>query len=494
MPRRLVSRRTFVASSATAVLLGCGDESDVDMSDSTGEIGSTGEEVEGSSTGDDRTDTDVDVVIIGAGLSGLTAARSLERVGYSVRVFEARDDVGGRTKDWDLGDGAVAEGGAQWVGADQTAILQLAEELGIETYPADVPGNVVLHFEGQTFESTLGEPSDEVQALRASLDALAATIPVDAPWDAPDAELLDALTAEDWLLDQNPSPDAAFEMASSIGVWLGDMSQISLLYLAYYVASAGSVQALDEDAQSHRLAGGPARLSQLMAEELGEVVHTSSPVERVEQLETHVRIMAGGETTTAARVIIAMAPSDADRIRFAPPLPQARAELQSTWVSSPGVKLHVLYATPFWRAQGRSGTALSDLPITGLTFDASPPDGSIGVLVLFPNDDALPDTAAEREAAVLDELVTLFGDDAGDSIGYREVLWADEPWIAGCTSPLPPGVLTSVGSALRVPVGRVHWAGTETATQWTGYMDGAVRAGQRAALEVADALAADEAG
>lgn len=475
------------------MLVGCGDDSGTDMAGSTGEFGSSsGEETGASSGGGDTTGAtqlDVDVVVVGGGLSGLTAARSLSHAGYSVRLFEARDLVGGRTKDWDLGNGAVAEGGAQWVGADQTAILQLADELGVETYPSDVPGNVVLHFEGQTFETTLGEPSEEVQALRAELEALAATIPVDAPWDAPDADVLDAITAEQWLLDQNPSPDAAFEMASSIGVWLGDMSQISLLYLAYYVASAGSVQALDDDAQTHRLAGGPALLSRLMVEELGDAVRASSPVERIEQLETHVRIVAGDETVTAARVIVAMAPSDADRIAFEPPLTETRAALQSSWVSNPGVKLHILYPTPFWREQGRSGTSLSDLAITSLTFDASPPDGSIGVLVVFPNDDALPETEAEREAAVHEELVVLFGDDAARSTGYREVLWADEPWISGCTSPLPPGVLTAAGSALRLPVGRVHWAGTETATKWTGYMDGAVRAGQRVAVEVADAIA-----
>lgn len=463
------------------------------MPGSTGEFGSSGDAETGtssSSTGTTgATELDVDVVVIGGGLSGLTAARNLSQAGYSVRLFEARDQVGGRTKDWDLGNGAVGEGGAQWVGADQTAILQLADELGVETFPSDVAGNIVLHFEGQTFETTLGDPFEEVQGLRATLDALAATIPVDAPWDAPDAAQLDATTAEQWLLGQNPSPDAAFEFASSISVWLGDMSQISLLYLAYYVASAGSVQALDDDAQSHRLVGGPARLSHLMAEALGDAVRTSTPVERVEQLDTHVRVVTDGETVTAARVIIAMNPSDADRIAFEPPLPEARAELQSSWVSNPGVKLHIVYPTPFWREDGRSGTSLSDLPITSLTFDASPPDANVGVLVVFPTDDALPATEAEREAAVLDELVVLFGGSAARSTGYREVLWADEPWIAGCTSPLPPGVLTSVGSALRVPVGRVHWAGTETATKWTGYMDGAVRAGQRAAVEVADAIA-----
>lgn len=484
------------------MLVGCADDVGGEAPGSTGNVdetgGSTGDArgtstTDTASTGVEPTDVDVDVVVIGAGLSGLAAARALSQSGYSVRVLEARAEVGGRTKDADLGNGAVAEGGAQWVGGDQTAVLQLAEELGVETFADDVPGNVVFHFEGQTFETSADGPSEEVQALHAQLEEIAATVPVDAPWDAPDAASLDAMTAEAWLLSQDPSPDAVFEMSSSIGVWLGDMSQISLLYLAYYVASAGSVQALDTDAQSHRLVGGPARLSMLMAEALGDAVRTASPVESVELHPTHVRVVAHDATMTAHRVIIAMAPTDADRITFDPPLPQTRAELQGQWVSNPGVKLHVIYPTPFWRDAGLSGTSLSDLPITALTFDASPPDASVGVLVLFPNDDALPDTPEARQDAVIDELSTLFGPAAARPTDYREQLWADEPWTAGCTSPLPPGVLTSLGSALRQPVGRVHWAGTETALRWTGYMDGAVRAGQRAAVEVADALVADEA-
>mgnify|MGYP000610037625 CR=1 FL=1 len=467
MLRNSVSRRSFVAAIGSTPLLAC-DSGQPDP-------------------GDDF-EVDVDVVVIGAGLSGLTAARALQSAGYSVRVLEARDQVGGRTMDWDVGNGAVAEGGAQWVGTSQTAILQLAEELGVQTFPASVPGNTRYHFEGFTFDEPPAAPSDEVLQLRAELDALASTVPIDAPWDAPNAAALDSQTAEQWLMAQGASNEATDELRLSIAVFLGDTNALSLLYLAFYVASAGSFEALESGAQSHRIVGGPQQLSVLMADALSESVVVSSPVASIEDEGDFVRITSEQATLTARRVIVAMPPSDAARIDFDPPLPAMRTQLQTEWVANPGVKQHLVYDTPFWRDEGLSGTAVSDLPITALTFDASPADGSVGVLVVFPNDDALPASADDRQSALVAEVTTLFGKAAANPNAYFEALWEDEGWISGCVSPLPPGVLTQAGAALRAPVGRIHWAGTETAQIWSGYMDGAIRSGQRAALEVATAL------
>jgi len=392
--------------------------------------------------------------------------------------------------DWNVEGGVVAEAGAQWVGTSQTAILLLAEELGVQTFPATVSGSTRFHFEGSTFDAPPEDPSAEVLALRAELDALAATVPVEAPWDAPDAVMLDAQTAEEWLMAQGASAEAADELRFSIGVFLGDTNMLSLLYLAFYVASAGNFEALESGEQSHRFVGGPEQLSVLMAEQLGGAVSVSSPVVSIEEAPGLVQVTTEQETLSARRVVVAMAPADVDRIQFDPPLPPMRAQLQSSWTASPGVKQHLVYETPFWRDEGLSGTVVTDLPVAALSFDASPADGSVGVLVVFPNDEALPESAAEREAALTAEMTTVFGKQASAPTAYFEQDWSDETWIAGCVSPLPPGVLTQAGAALREPVGRVHWAGTETAQIWSGYMDGAVRSGQRAALEVADAIAA----
>lgn len=477
-----LSRRSFVAATlGSATLLAC-----------DGPGGGAETDAPGTGTDTDPAPNDVvDVVVIGAGLSGLTAAQTLHDAGYTVRVLEARDQVGGRTLDWDVGNGAVAEGGAQWVGPSQTAILQLADDLGVQTFPAEVSGNTRYHFGGMRFDAPPEEPSAELRALRDQLDALAATVPVEAPWQAPNAATLDAQTVESWLMSQGVTTEVADEMRLSIAVWLGDTQATSLLYLAYYIASAGSVEALDTTAQRLRFVGGPQQLSTRMADALAEAVHLGTPVRRIEQHAAGVDVHTDDALLRARRVIVAMSPSDADRITFSPPLPEDRAELQSRWVVNPGVKQHLVFDTPFWRDRGLSGASVTDLPLTAITFDASPADASVGVLVVFPNDEALPSTEAQRRDQLVAEVDTLFGPDAPAPVGYYEKDWATEDWISGCVSPLPPGVLTSVGSALRVPADRVHWAGTETATQWTGYMDGAVRAGQRAAMEVSEALTAD---
>ncbi|MEM9692534.1 MAG: FAD-dependent oxidoreductase [Myxococcota bacterium] len=430
------------------------------------------------------------MVIVGGGLSGLTAARMLRDEGRRVRVLEARSEVGGRTMDWRVAADTVAEGGAQWVGGTQHEIQRLAAELGVEVYPATVPGRTRFHFDGLRFDTAGEETSAEVQELRAKLDAIAATVPLDAPWQAPEAEALDARTVGQWLARQGASADAETELSFSIATFLGDVRELSLLYLAFYIASAGSFEALEAEAQSHRLAGGPQQLCRRMADALGDSVSVSTPVLAIEHKRELVRVATEEHVITARHVIVAMPPSDAKRIRFAPPLPELRANLHRDWICVPGAKQHLVYDEPFWRNDGLSGTAITDFPITAFATDASPPTGGLGVLVVFPNEEALPPTREARRAELVREMTALFGERAATPVAYFEKNWAEERWISGCVSPLPPGVLTQSGPALRAAVGRIHWAGTETSERWCGYMEGAIVAGQRAAREVDEALTA----
>ncbi len=476
-------------------LVGCGGRPTRSPSvDGSGESGS-GSGDAGSTTGDEGVDDtgssiapEVDVVVVGGGLAGLTAAHQLMSAGLSVQVLEARDRVGGRTQDWDLGGGHVAEGGAQWVAPTQTAVLDLAAEYGIETFAGQTEGNLMVSFGGVGMDVPLEAPGPEVLEIYALVDAVAATIPLSSPWAAPDAAALDAQTVSEWMMARGVSAELREEVGISIAVALGDPDRLSMLYFAFYVASAGSFAALADDAQQLRLVGGTQQLSLRMAEDLGDVVATGVPVERIVDHGDEVEVFTASATVSARRVVVAMMPADVDRIEFEPPLPEQRKALQERWSSSAGAKLHVVYETPFWRDAGLSGMALSDLPICGLTFDGSPPDASLGVLIVFPNDANLPETVEQRRAAVVDELVQIFGPDAADAISYQEKDWALDPWTAGCVSPLEPGVLSQYGAALRAPVGRVHWAGTETSEVWTGYMDGAVRSGRRVAVEVGAAI------
>jgi monoamine oxidase len=186
----------------------------------------------------------------------------------------------------------------------------------------------------------------------------------------------------------------------------------------------------------------------------------------------------------ARQVIVAMMPADVQRIAFDPPLPASRARLQQQWGTGSGMKVHLQYPTPFWRSQGLAGQAFSTGTLTQFTFDASPPDALSGVLLVFVDEQRVPRNPLQRRLAIVAEIAATFGPAAAAPIGYLEQNWSLQAWTAGCVSPLPPGLISRDGPSLREPLGRLHWAGTETAEVWNGYMDGAVRAGQRAAQAV----------
>ena len=192
---------------------------------------------------------------------------------------------------------------------------------------------------------------------------------------------------------------------------------------------------------------------------------------------------------TAQRAIIAIPPTLAGRLRYRPALPGYRDQLTQRIPMGTVIKVHCLYETPFWREKGLSGQVVSDGGIMRITFDNSPESGKPGVLLGFIEGDEGRiwgrRSLQERRAAVLTCLVRYFGETAGQPYEYLEQNWADEEYTRGCYAGImPPGVWTAYGEALRAPIGRLHWAGTETATVWNGYMDGAIRSGERAAAEV----------
>ncbi len=435
-----------------------------------------------------------DVVVIGAGLAGLVAARELRKGGADVLVVEARDRVGGRTLNQPLG-GYVAEAGGQFVGPTQTEILSLARELGIGTFPTYADGQTVVLFGGQRSVATSldGLLSPETRRLISRLDEMAEEVPLDAPWTAVRATEWDATTLADWLRGVGAGPDVVFTFELAVAATLGARtSDISLLWYLFYLHSAGGYDALESirgGAQDSRLEGGAQAVSLKLAADLQGALRLGTPVQRIVNRNADVVVEAGGEQISARRAIVAMMPADARRLEFSPALPDARATLNERWPdTAKAFKASVAYDEPFWRSEGLSGISVSD-GVLLLTFDNSPNDGSVGILVAFAERAALPDTADERRDVVVAAFGELFGARALEPIDYAELDWAKEQWSAGCVSPVGKSLLAEVGSALREPVGPIHWAGTETSDVWNGYMDGAVRSGKRAAQEVLDSLA-----
>lgn len=435
-------------------------------------------------------DRKVDVAIVGAGLAGLTTARELTKQGASVCVIEARDRVGGRTLDHAIGGGYVVEGGGQWVGPGQTRVLALARELGIATFLSYQQGKTVLSFSGLRFTRP-GDEADSADFKRVKqlLESLAKTVSTNAPWSAEHAKLWDDKTVADWLAENTRDDETKQTFEINLSTELGSPSQISLLYYLFYIRSAGSIWALETDAQERRFVGGPQSVSTGLAKPLRDQLVLGSPVLRiVDEEKAGLAVESKRLKVQARRVVVAMMPADTRRIVFATGLPPARRGLIEAWRGEPAIKVNVVYEEPFWRKDGLSGLGLTDQPPIGVTFDNSPPDGSRGVLLAFLSERGVVKDPTARREAVLAGLSRLFGKRAKTPAAYFETDWSRDGWTTGCVSPLPRNVLTRFGPSLRTPVGRIHWAGTETSEIWCGYMDGAVRSGERVAAEVLASL------
>lgn len=442
---------------------------------------------------------EADVAVVGAGLAGLVTARELDRAGREVVVLEARDRVGGRTLNLDIGDGEVVEIGGQWVGPTHERLHALAADLGVATFPTHTAGENLVEMNGEVtrYEGLvprLGPVhlADLGQSMY-RLDRMARDVDLEAPWETPRAELLDSRTLWSWLRRNVATPTALRAWRGIVEtVWAVEPKDVSLLHALFYIATSGGLEFLtniEGGAQQDRFVGGSQRLALTMTEELGYRVRLRTPVRAIRHDGDAVRIHADGARVRARDVVVALPPALRHRIDYDPPLPAAQDQLSQRFPLGSVVKIALVYDAPFWRDDGLNGIAGSgDGPVT-FTADNSPPDGSPGVIVAFLEGGfarRLGRVDAEvRRRAVLDQLARIFGPRAGEPVAYREVDWSAEPWTRGCYGgTLPPGVWTEYGHALREPVGRIRWAGAETATHFNGYMEGAVRSGERAAAEI----------
>lgn len=466
---------------------------------------------------------DVDVVVVGAGLSGLVAAtRILDGSDDALRVavVEAAERVGGRNLTVELA-GTPFDLGGQWVGPTQTELLSLAEELGVARHKQFCSGTRVMDIGGKvsTYTSEIPTPAGitsllDLQQLMWRVDAASRRTPAGKPWEAARAAEWDSKTVasvvDAWAFT---AAGAALFHAAVRGVFGVESSGLSFLHFLNYVSAAGGFEGLvtiDGGFQDSTFVGGAQTLSVRLAERLearGAAVHLACPVRRIDHDDGgRVVVACDGRALRARRVVVAMPPSSVERISFTPRLPHARASLNSRAFMGCIIKALVLYDRAFWREKGFSGEVVCD-NVSGPAFnvyDDSLPsdarsDGMQPALVVFINARAGSywhmRPAAERRAAVLRQLATWFGAEAEAPMpgGYVEKDWLSDEWSGGCPIAVwPPGALSEHGPALRAPCGKIHWAGTETAKCCMGFMEGAVRAGQRAAREVVRALASTD--
>lgn len=454
----------------------------------------------GSASAKDVAQT-VEVIIVGAGFAGLTAARELRRAGQSVVVLEADDRVGGRTKAATLA-GETIDIGGQWVGPTQTHLLALAKDYGVRVVPQYADGENIIDIAGRMARyrgETPGLADADLAEFGAAvgvLEAAAARLPVPRPWLAPEAAEWDALTVESWLLANVPGKPARELFRGLIrAVMSSEAADVSLLALLSYMASAGGLEALIATrggAQDSLFEGSVWSIASKIADELGDAVVLGAPVSKIEQDAKGVTVTSARGIWRARRVIVTAPPAMAARIIYEPPLPAQRDGLTQRMPLGNVIKVALAYDRPFWREQGLSGLVISDKTEFGPWFDRGTRLTKGGALVGFfdgaPARRWADRTSADRRARVLDDLAQYFGEAARHPVDYVEEVWTRSPYHRGGYVSVPgPGVLTGFGPAILEPVGRIHWAGTETADAWTGYIDGAIRSGKRAAKEVTDA-------
>jgi len=442
-----------------------------------------------------------DVVVVGAGFAGLSAARELVRLGYDVVVLEGRDRVGGRSSTTTIA-GTPVDLGGTFVGPTQDAVIAPAKELGCQTVPTHSHGKNLIRWRGRvrSYRSTIPRLSIiellDVSRIQWRFERVSRRVPVNEPWTSPIADILDSKTLDQWLRYVHANASTRDLMAIMARVtWGCEPEEVSMLHAVRYVKAAGGLgRMLDVEggAQQERFPGGTQQIALRVAEELGPRVVLNAVVHSIER-HTDGTLTVGSDRgdVGAKAVIVAVPPAHRAGIAFDPALPPEYEKLAQHWPQGSLSKAYVAYETPFWREDGCSGEALSDEGPVFITFDVSPTDAGPGILLGFTDARTFdPLTAEQRRAQALEGFVMLFGDAAALPIDYVDHCWGTEEFApGGPTAAVPPGSWTTYGPWLRKPVDGIFWAGTETADEWTGFLDGAVRSGRRAADEVHRTLA-----
>ncbi|XP_012693030.2 amine oxidase [flavin-containing] isoform X2 [Clupea harengus] len=449
-----------------------------------------------------------DVIVIGGGISGLSAAKLLREQGLNPVLLEARDRVGGRTFTVRNKETKWVDLGGAYIGPTQNRILRLAKEYGVKTYKVNEEESLVHYVKGKTYPFKGSFPPmwnplafmDYINLWR-TMDEMGKEIPREAPWRAPHAEQWDKMTMQQ-LFDKILWTGAARQFATlfvNVNV-TSEPHEVSALWFLWYIKQCGGTMRIfstTNGGQERKFVGGSSQISESMQSELGDRVKLESPVCSIDQTKDLVEVKTvHGDTYKGKYVILAIPPGLNLKIHFSPELPPLRNQLIHRVPMGSVIKCMVYYKKNFWREKGYCGSMVieeEDAPI-GLTLDDTKPDGSVPCImgfILSRKCRKLCDLTKEERLKRICEIYSrvLGTEEALHPVHYEEKNWCEEEYSGGCyTAYFPPGIMTQYGKVLRQPVDKLYFAGTETSTEWSGYMEGAVQAGERAAREIMCAM------
>ncbi|WP_332692563.1 flavin monoamine oxidase family protein [Halalkalibacter lacteus] len=441
----------------------------------------------------------VDIVIVGAGLAGLTAALELKKLNYSFVVLEARNRPGGRIHSTVTSDNVTIDLGAQWIGPHHKRMMRLIAEYGLQLIPTYRTGNTIYEMKGKRKKTKGKLPTlspiaiADIMKMKRKIDKISRKVPFDTPWTSKLAQQLDKITLAEFIkTNSHTKAGMSFSKLLIEEALCANLYEVSALDFLWCIRAAGSIDHLLA-AEDYWIAEGAETLINRIAESLGETIHLNQPVLRVMYDEKTVTVYTEKESWQAKKVIVTTPPNLLTRICFDPPLPASRVQLSERAGLPSVIKMICVYDQPFWREGGLSGTAYSDQNPVKLTIDSSPLDGRRGVLTVLIGGDSARQIESlpleSKQVEIKKALVRLLGEKAAFPIEMFEKDWSAEEWTrGGYGTHFATGVISQFGASLNSPIGPIHWAGTETASEWRMYMEGAIQSAERVTVEVINAI------
>jgi monoamine oxidase len=440
-----------------------------------------------------------DILIIGAGFAGIAAAKKLHDLKHNFLVVEARERIGGRTLTETFEGDITLDLGAKWIGPTQHLVWEWVHQTNAATYETYNTGRNILSYKGKIsyYAGTIPKIGflgllDLGNAIR-QLENLVATIDTQKPWQHPQADRYDEMTLRTWIHAHTRTEAARHILEIGLQtVFAAESSEISLLFALFYLRSGDNLKTLiniTNGAQQTILKEGTQGLLKKVAARFNNHILLNSPVQKIVQDESGVSAYTTQNVIRARKCILTAPPALLERIRFEPPLPQQKAQLFQRMPMGAAMKCFAVYNTPFWRKKGLSGQVISDEFPVKITFDVGNGNNEHGKMLVFvEGNDArnfisLPPDM--RKQMVIKKLTRFFGNQAAYPILYIDKCWTEEEWTRGCyVGLMAPNTLTHFGQHLRTSFGHIHFAGTETADRWNGYLEGAIQSGYRAVGEI----------